>query len=525
MGHSHSSHEHDHSRKTKQKDTEAEPFRWKLPDLRSKTTLARLVLAALCSIALPLIRRQSRVELAVLGFVSLFLGAVEVGKFLLGQIQVQFSGLHRSWATHRYLEEHMPALSSQAGQAAQESDGVTWVGIWVNIALSAFKLMAGVVGRSSAMIADAGHSLSDLVSDGVTLWAVRIARLPPDEDHPYGHGRFEAVGAFLIATMLVAAGYGLGNHSYESLIKALPLITIPALGIRPSLKDTVPGAVASVPGKIALVAAVVSIISKELLYQATAKVGERLNSQVLIANAWHHRSDALSSCIAVVGIGGACLGLPVLDPLAGLLVAAMLSLTGLQVGWESVNHLTDTADTELVREIGDHLKEVEGVLGYCNLRARRMGSKTLVDVRIQCNPYISANAAYQISQRARWHVLSKMPSVADVLVTTATEDKPCPVVLSLPTTETLQQQIGEVLSGIPAIKATTKVLVSYKDLTPSVDVFFRVDEQLNIVEAKAIAEEAASCIRKIKNIGNVELHLDLSDVSSIPAGHLPGIVG
>ncbi|CAN0447484.1 unnamed protein product, partial [Ectocarpus sp. 8 AP-2014] len=102
-------------------------------------------------------------------------------------------------------------------EAAREVDAITWVGALVNVGLAAFKLFAGILGHSSAMIADAGHSLSDLLSDAVTLWAVRLSRLPPDEDHPYGHGRFEAVGAFIIALMLMGAGYGIGNHSFETL--------------------------------------------------------------------------------------------------------------------------------------------------------------------------------------------------------------------------------------------------------------------------------------------------------------------
>jgi hypothetical protein len=203
-----------------------------------------------------------------------------------------------------------PARRATADETA--ADRVTLAGAAVNVALSALKLAAGVYGNSAAMLSDAAHSFSDLISDGVTLVAMRASRLPADSDHPYGHGRFETIGAMFVGAMLVAAAAGVGGHATDAL-----------LGVR--------GARAHAhiaPGGVALAAALVSVVAKEALYRVTAAVGRRITSPVLEANAWHHRSDAMTSVVALVGIAAAKYGaggaLAYADAGAALVVAAML---------------------------------------------------------------------------------------------------------------------------------------------------------------------------------------------------------
>ena len=204
------------------------------------------------------------------------------------------------------------AKERKEGWDNREASRITWVGAGVNLGLSIFKLVAGVFGNSAAMLSDAGHSFSDLISDALTLMTLRLAALPPDEDHPYGHGRFESIGSLLIASLLLFAGFSFGCNAYASLRA-------------PSIAPL---------RSIAVWAASASILSKEILFRATAAIGKRINSPVLLANAWHHRSDALSSVVALMGIGGAMLGMPILDPLAGLVVAAMVSVMGIRIGME-----------------------------------------------------------------------------------------------------------------------------------------------------------------------------------------------
>ena len=246
---------------------------------------------------------------------------------------------------------------------------VTLVGSAGNVALLTFKFIAGVIGHSSAMIADAVHSLSDFVTDVVVIVFVSISAKPQDQSHDYGHGKFETIATFLIGLGLVAAATG--------------IIISGAL----KLASWLGGTELEAPGWIALWAAVLSIVIKELLYQYTARRGQQLDSQAMIANAWHHRSDALSSIGAAIGIGGAIwLGQrwTVLDPLASIIVGLML----VKVAWDllktSIGELTEcslSAETE--DEIIDIIQSFPDVQEPHNLRTRRIGSRMAIEAHVR----------------------------------------------------------------------------------------------------------------------------------------------
>jgi cation diffusion facilitator family transporter len=292
------------------------------------------------------------------------------------------------------------------------AERITIIGTAINVGLSAFKLTAGLISHSAAMVADAGHSFSDLLSDVVTLWTVRLARLPPDDDHPYGHGRFEAVGSFVVAGMLAAAAVGFGTYAYETFVA---LRHVAAATTAPTATPT---------KRLALLAAVISIVSKEALYRSTAAVAQRTESQVLLANAWHHRSDAFSSIVALVSIWGATAGgVPVLDPLGGLLVAGMVGMTALRVAYSAVLQLTDTQDLELIRSIENAVDSAvvnyqlqDDVLGLHAVRARFLGSRAWVDLEVETNPARSTSAATQVVKVLRNAILSEIPSVNKVAI-------------------------------------------------------------------------------------------------------------
>jgi len=198
-------------------------------------------------------------------------------------------------------EYHTQALAADKADA----DRVTWIGVAVNLLLSVGKLGVGITAHSSALVADAGHSLSDLVSDFITLWSVNVARLPPDEDHPYGHYKFEAIGSLFLSLTLLATGGSVGLMANKQLMEVL----------QSTASSTIP---VQAPGPLALVMAGLSILSKEWLFRITKQVGERLRSTVVIANAWHHRSDAYSSVLALFSIGWAMVGFPAADAAAGM---------------------------------------------------------------------------------------------------------------------------------------------------------------------------------------------------------------
>ena len=258
---------------------------------------------------------------------------------------------------------------------------VTLMGSVGNLALLIFKLIAGVVGHSSAMIADAVHSLSDFVTDIVVLIFVRISVKPQDASHDYGHGKFETIATFLVGLALMMAVVGIIVPGVQKLILWWN------------------GANLAAPGWIALWAALVSIAVKELLYQMTVRKGKALNSQLMVANAWHHRSDALSSVGAAIGIGGAIwLGQrwTMLDPLASVVVGLML----MKVVWDllktSMNELTEgSLSEETEQEIMEIITAVPGIQQPHNLRTRRIGNHIAIEAHIRMDGNLSLDEAHE----------------------------------------------------------------------------------------------------------------------------------
>ena len=258
---------------------------------------------------------------------------------------------------------------------------VTLIGSAGNMALLTFKFIAGILGHSSAMIADAVHSLSDFVTDLVVLVFVSISAKPQDTSHDYGHGKFETIASFLIGLALVGAATG---------IVVSGILKLMAWWNGETLKA---------PGWIALWAALLSILIKELLYQYTARRGQKLESQVMIANAWHHRSDALSSIGAAIGIGGAIwLGnrWTVLDPLASIIVGLML----VKVAWDllktSVGELTDCSlPAETEQEIMQIIRSFADVQEPHNLHTRRIGSRIAIEVHVRMDGQLPLQVVHE----------------------------------------------------------------------------------------------------------------------------------
>ena len=245
----------------------------------------------------------------------------------------------------------------------------TLVGSAGNVALLTFKLIAGIVGHSSAMIADAVHSLSDFATDVVVLFFVNVGSRPQDESHDYGHGKYETMASFVIGLALVAAATGI----------------VVSGGVK--LANWIGGEKLVVPERIALWAALVSIVVKELLYQYTVRVGRKENSQAVISNAWHHRSDALSSVGAAIGIGGAILlgeRWAVLDPIASIVVGLMLARVAVKLLKNSIDELTEgSLPAETEKEIEALIESAPEVCEPHNLRTRRIGNRIAIEVHVR----------------------------------------------------------------------------------------------------------------------------------------------
>ena len=397
------------------------------------------------------------------------------------------------------------------------ADRVTFLGAIINLLLSAGKLVVGVGCHSSALVADAGHSLSDLFSDFVTLWAVQIARLPPDDDHPYGHGKFESIGSLFLSLTLLGTGLSVGLSSYVKFIQVIA--TQRASGIASA------AALVEVPTWPALVVAFISIVSKEWLYRITRRVGEELNSQVVIANAWHHRSDAYSSILALISIGLAMSvpGFLAADPLAGMLVAGMIAMTGAEIMGESMKQLTDAVtDEELVRSVENVASDDPDVREVTRVRARQVGSKSLVDVLLTTPPDLSSSAMKAIEERIRVRIFADVDGVLNAEVRATGEDIVfCPLLTAIDDTEidhqisatSVEETAREALEAHPDVVTVEGVMVHFEDtVRVRVDANICVDPNRTVSEANAIAAKLRKILEdeKDSNIDQANIFLDLN---------------
>jgi cation diffusion facilitator family transporter len=261
----------------------------------------------------------------------------------------------------------------------------TWVSVWVNVVLTAVQVVAGVWAQSQALVADGIHSLSDLVADGVVLVAGHHAQKDADADHPYGHHRFETGASMAIGLLLLVVGLGM---LWSAVLKLQSPDTVPPVHT------------------LALWVVGGTLLAKELLFRYMLRVAKRVKSSLLVANAWHARSDAASSLVVGVGIVGNLLGYPVLDPIAALIVGAMVTKMGWDFAWEALHDLMDRAvDTEVVAAIRATLLATPGVLGVHDLRTRKLGDMVAVDVHLEVDGNLSVRQGHDIAVLARDRVL------------------------------------------------------------------------------------------------------------------------
>ena len=276
-----------------------------------------------------------------------------------------------------------------------DSKTCTLVGLATNIVLAIFKLLAGIFGFSYAMIADSIHSFSDCFATGTVYVGIRIGEKPPDKSHPYGHANAEIIAAFLVALIILATGVYVGVSSIQ-LIAHKHFET---------------------PATIALVAAATSIVIKEALFRYTLKVGKKNNSPAVVANAWDHRSDAYSSIAALAGILGARLGVPYLDPVAGLVVSAFIIKMSLSLLRPNIGVLMDESPSEAVLDkIRATALEIGGVKAVDSIRAHRLGSSFTVDIEIAVDSSLTVKQGHQVAEEVKSGLLSEVEHVQDVIV-------------------------------------------------------------------------------------------------------------
>lgn len=282
---------------------------------------------------------------------------------------------------------------------------VTLVGSAVNLLLVVFKLWAGYLSKSQALIADGIHSLSDLFSDLVVYLGLKWSGKQEDSDHPYGHARFETISSMIVGLFLILVGGGIAYNAISSIYDHEP----------------------SVPGSFAIYVALASVVFKELLYWFTLAVGKRLRSLALIGNAWHHRSDALSSVAVLIGVGATYINPSwhLADTFAALIVIYFVARVGANLVWTAFKELTDTApDQEVLDAMHTTSAAVEGVREVHDMRARLSGSQIFVELHVVVDPNLSVRDGHAISRAVKHRILDEFADVTRVITHIDPDPKP-----------------------------------------------------------------------------------------------------
>lgn len=275
---------------------------------------------------------------------------------------------------------------------------VSLVGILGNVALSVFKLFAGIVGSSGAMVSDAVHSLSDVFATFIAFLGVRMSKKEADKEHPYGHERFECVASLLLGAILLITGIGIGKTGLEKIFAG----NYEALAI---------------PSVLALVAAIVSIISKEAMYWYTLHYAKVLNSPAFKADAWHHRSDAFSSIGSLIGIAGAMLGFTVMDSIASVVICLFILKVSYDILKDSIVKMMDTSCGEEYEEaLTAFINEQEGVIQVDKLHSRMFGNKVYIELEIQVDGNLSLFEAHDIAERVHDDVEENFPDIKHIII-------------------------------------------------------------------------------------------------------------
>lgn len=280
--------------------------------------------------------------------------------------------------------EDSPQLRSERERAASRS---TWVSVWVNVLLSTVQVAVGWFSQSQALIADGIHSLSDLASDFVVLLAGHHSKKDADHDHPYGHARYENGASLVLGLILLFVGLGMVSSAYTRVVSPAdaPVVHVAALWV-----------------------AGLALVSKELLFRYMHAVAKRVKSSLLLANAWHARSDAASSLVVGVGIVGNLLGHPMLDAIAAAIVGFMIARMGWSFGWAALHDLMDrAADEEETEAIRETLLATPGVRGVHDVRTRKMGDMIVVDAHLEVMASLTVEQGHHIAVLARDHVLKR----------------------------------------------------------------------------------------------------------------------
>ncbi|MGD8484169.1 MAG: cation diffusion facilitator family transporter [Thioalkalispiraceae bacterium] len=384
-----------------------------------------------------------------------------------------------------HMDDDIPVNS----QRYKETIRVTLIGSVIDLVLGVLKIVFGFVAQSQALIADGVHSLSDLVTDAAVIYAAKHSHREADEDHPYGHGRIETVATVALGIALIAVAAGISYDALQRLFHPETLL---------------------VPGAWAIYIAALSVVLKEWIYHYSMRIARKYKSKMLRANAWHSRTDAISSVIVIVGVAGSMAGLWYLDALAAIGVALMVAKIGFDLAWDSLKELIDTSlEAEQVETIRNAILDVDGVNSLHILRTRQMGGDALVDVHIQVAPDISVSEGHFISEKVRSRLIRDIDYVTDVMVHIDPEDdEKFPLNTRLPLRKEIEAKIHTACEGIEEARQLQDIGLHYLEGKIQLDLFLPLSILHNASpdEISALKDKFRSALSSVEEVAGVDLY-------------------
>ena len=361
---------------------------------------------------------------------------------------------------------------------------ITITGAIVNCLLAASQILFGIIGHSQALLADGFHTLSDLLSDFIVLFAVKQSSAAADEDHPYGHGRIETLATVILGFLLVIAGLGIGYRGISSIVSSQQ----------------------SNPALVTLVFAGLAIFAKEFLYRYTIKAAKQVHSNLLESNAWHHRSDALSSAVVLVGISAQLLGVPYMDILAAIVVAIMIIVMGIRLTSKAFAELIDTSlDIELVGQVKSLIEGNESVREVHSLRSRSMGGLGYVDAEIRVNPRLTVSEAHYIAFSLEQSIKASFEKIIDVSIhvdplTESGHDS----VSDLPPRPEIEEMLAAAWRELPCCDQIEQIHLHY--LQSQVEVDLVLPGSLSTADYSGQIDRIIEQAVDLKHIGKVNIY-------------------
>ncbi|GMR21237.1 MAG: cation diffusion facilitator family transporter [Gammaproteobacteria bacterium] len=393
----------------------------------------------------------------------------------------------------RHDHGHLPSLQHSDKEAMgrdvryHDTVRVTLIGAIVDVSLGITKIMMGLFAHSQALVADGIHSLSDLATDILVLYAAKHASREADEEHPYGHGRMETVATVALGVSLIVIGLVISGDAIRRLMYPDMLLH---------------------PGAWALAIAAVSIVSKEAIYHYTMRIARKHRSDMLHANAWHSRSDAISSIIVLIGIAGTMVGAGYLDAVAAIAVGLMVARIGWNLSWKSVRELVDTGlEKHQIDTICQTIMATDGVVAMHMLRTRKMGGVALIDVHVQVNSNISVSEGHHIGDAVRRNLIETVPDVCDVTVHIDPEDDMVATATALlPLRKEIEAHLWEQFKGIKEAQHIENLALHYVGGKVRVDIVFPLKLLPNDIDQQALSDQFRAAIEKDKQVDKLDVY-------------------